>query len=121
MNKEKGKNVWLQEHKQTVFLVGTGIVVIAIAAIGYKYLRKGGCTVNPLSEKPMKAIEPLVDTSDSAKAIFRLPRRVPLHVRKLPAGQHASAYKIAKASELGINLLSNQTWVNSYSTKGTAA
>ena len=72
-------------------------------------------------ERPLDVLK-VAETSaypTSAKRTYS-PCMVELHTRKLPAGHHASAKKLAEAEELGIILETGYTIVDSYS-KGAAA
>lgn len=76
-------------------------------------------------EEAKPVIQLVTPTVEAAPAISRRPCTVPFkvdpHIRKLPAGYHASPEKVAKALERGFNLLDGQTWVDFYIKGGAVA
>lgn len=135
-NKEKKFKEWIKEHKKA--LVGAGVSITAISALvilGIKNPQvleriwgnlKSIVEKKPVGEIKTESIEPIKEflTKIEPKDIIKTtkkPHDVREHVRTLAKGYKPSEEKIKEAIEKGIELLSNQTIVDGYSTGVKAA
>lgn len=126
---------WVKAHKVRLALAGISVAAIIYAVVRGKDIAElrsflqgriskvsGGVAADLPScnmPKVYEAASPdlkIKRAYSSYSSAFTVKR----HCRMLPAGQHPSAEKKAEALESGINLLQNQTLVNSYQ-KGVAA
>ena len=128
---------WLKVHKTELILAGVGIPLIILLILGIKnqdqLLALWKSLKNKISEVPkystmtqtikkpslVEATPPrlVIHATHSYKGA-KIPQGVGSHLRNLPKGQRASAYKLATASENGFLLHPGQTWVKDY-TKNT--
>ncbi len=110
---------WIKAHKFKLIFAGS----IIITTVGAILLVKNGDSVKKIVVKQMK-----MSSSQSLEAIDKTPTipdvictptmktiDVREHLRNLPNGYHPSALKLTEASDLGIELLENQTIVSSHS------
>ena len=140
MNEQKqGFINWVKAHKKE--LIVAGVSIGAIIATMYCYRKRdnilelwkkfkveirklpsntstNSLVVDSISESvPIRAdlISPLDNTVIiPIRESTNKPFGVSEHIRNLPDGWHASATKIATASEHGYELLPGQTWVDNY-------
>lgn len=122
---------WLKKHKKEIIAIGVGVIAItgfilcaknkeAVLEFLKTFEAKAKCAS---SEANTLAVNN--DIAESAKNVRAYtapttPYNVEQHIRNLSGGRHHSAEKAAQAITLGIDLLPNQTIVDSY-TKGKAA
>lgn len=129
-NHDHSFTTWVKKHKKGLFIVGGTIVAIGVGYAVYK--NRDSITAKFKSIKPesivientqasVKAAMPIVDVIPeiSTEAVNKIINNggafgVREHLRNLPNGQNASAQKIALASQHGIKLGENQTWVENY-------
>ena len=110
---------WIKAHKSELIFAGS----IIITTVGAILLVKKGDSVKKIVVKQMK-----MSSSQSLEDIDKTPTisdvictptiktiDVREHLRNLPNGYHPSALKLTEASDLGIELLENQTIVSSHS------
>lgn len=134
---------WVKAHKKQLTITGISTLAVIGIILGIKNkdtiielwasLQKSISKAPPetptFSMPAPKTTEIRTATSElvaETKELTRAytPQTIPFnvkdHLRNLPEGWHASPEKIAEAELLGIELLPNQTLVNSY-TKGVIA
>lgn len=135
MKKRNKVIAWIKEHKKKLVLAGISIAGLIATVM----LLKNREQLEEFFESLKKAVEDenydsslqkiscseikpeMVSSSESAVPITRSPHAVKEFVRNLPLGYEASPQKRELAKEKGIDLLSNQTIVNSYRTGVGAA
>lgn len=116
---------WVKTHKRALTIGGIGIISLIGIAIG---LKNKDALVELLSSysKPIEQAVPIeIPSAETAQSIVDVPstedcvrlaeRYVRMHLRTLHEGQHHSLMKEAEAKALDIDLLPNQTLVDSYS------
>lgn len=126
---EHGFKGWWRRNKKIVIVVGG---ILTAAGCGYAVYKNWdiikGLFVSTKPELivinsqrvPVKVTAPAVDIFAENLETIRQNINggeafdVSTHIRNLPKGWKASPEKIAEAAELGINLLDNQTLVDSY-------
>lgn len=105
-----------KEHKEQI---GTGLLIVGAGvcafALGYSIgsVSKGKnveMQLDAIRAKKTFDAEILLKPAESVVKEVK----VPGYIRSLPEGYHASFEKIAEATEKGIELMENQTLVNSY-------
>lgn len=116
---------WVKAHKRALTIGGIGIISLIGIAIG---LKNKDALVELLSSysSPNEQVVPIEilaaeaaqsndDVLTTEDCILLAERYVRTHLRTLHEGQHHSLMKEAEAKALGIDLLPNQTIVDSYS------
>ena len=132
MNEQNvNEKTWWIRNKKKVFVIG-GVVIAAGGA--YLFLKNRTSIIdylkgakfnspdmNNLIEKTFvetvpDCTDPIMSNAAGAKPPINngLPYKVNEFVRKLPEGQHPSPAKVLKATELGIDLGTRYTIVDSY-------
>ena len=134
---------WVKAHKKQLTITGISTLAIIGIVLGIKnkdaiielwdslqkLISKSPSETPTFSTPAPKTMEIQSTMSEivaETKEVTRaytpstIPFNVKDHLRNLPEGWHASPEKIAEAELLGIELLPNQTLVNSY-TKGVIA
>ena len=122
---------WVKSHKTEIIVAGVSIAAITAFILGIKnkdevldFLKtvKSGANTVPLKTQALLDNNVVSETCKSPR-IYTAPQspyNVDLHIRNMSGGRHHSPEKAAEALKLGIELLPNQTIVDSY-TKGLAA
>ena len=122
---------WVKNHKTEIIVAGVSIAAITALIFAIKnknsvldFLKTSKSGANPVPLKTQALLDNNV-ISESCKStrIYTTPQNpynVDLHIRNMSGGRHHSPEKAAEALKLGIELLPNQTIVDSY-TKGLAA
>lgn len=127
--------LWVKAHKKQLLIAGVSITAIAAILLGIKKREALTSLWNELNAKIDKAPtlgmeEPVVMISDSITesvnstrgyTLPNTPVNVEWHLRNLSGGRQHSAAKAAEAVQLGIELLPNQTIVDSYTKYADAA
>lgn len=136
MREEKLKLwLWVKAHKKQLLIAGISIAAIAAILLGIKKREALASLWKELNAKIDKAPEldieePIVLLSDSVTesvnstrgyTLPNTPVSVEWHLRNLSGGRQHSAAKAAEAAQLGIELLPNQTIVDSYTKYADAA
>ena len=137
MEKRESVKKWSRNHRKQIIVAGVAMTAIAGVLIGLKRrnimqeirnsavacdlkLRSdeivAGTVLNVDYEIGKDASINIISKPDN-RTISRNPFEVTGHVRNLTAGWHPSQEKIDFAQTQGIDLLENQTFVNTY-TKG---
>ena len=137
MEKRESVKKWSRNNRKQIIVAGVAMTAIAGVLIGLKRrnimqeirnsavacdlkLRSdeivAGTVLNVDYEIGKDASINIISKPDN-RTISRNPFEVTGHVRNLPAGWHPSQEKIDFAQTQGIDLLENQTFVNTY-TKG---
>lgn len=122
---------WLKEHKKELIAAGVSVIAITGVILGIKnkgallefikaFEAKTKCV--PLEANTLAVNNVIKESAENVRAYTAptIPYNVGQHIRNLSGGRHHSAEKAAQAITLGIDLLPNQTIVDSY-TKGLAA
>ena len=127
--------LWVKAHKKQLLIAGISIAAIAAILLGIKEREALASLWKELNAKIDKAPaldieEPIVMISDSVTesvtstrgyTLPNAPVNVECHLRNLSGGRQHSAAKAAEALQLGIELLPNQTIVDSYTKYADAA
>ena len=127
--------LWVKAHKKQLLIAGISITAIAAILLGIKKREALTSLWKELNAKIDKAPalgmeEPIVMISDSITesvnstrgyTLPTTPVNVEWHLRNLSGGRQHSAAKAAEAVQLGIELLPNQTIVDSYTKYADAA
>lgn len=126
---KKGFLAWVKAHKKQLIMAGVGITTIIAVILGIKNkaalealwlsleesIKKVPAEVTPaITETPVTV--PVVETVVSTRS-YTAPSEtfdVSQHIRTMSAGKHHSPEKAAEAALLGIELLPNQTLVDTY-------
>lgn len=129
---------WVKAHKKQLTIAGISTLAIIGIALGIKnkdaIIELWESLQKSISKSPSETPAPktmeiqstMSEIVAETKEVTRVytPSTIPFnvkdHLRNLPEGWHASPEKITEAELLGIELLPNQTLVNSY-TKGVIA
>lgn len=129
MEKKKSEfYAWLKSHKKQLIVAGISVGVIICVVMGIKNkdaIIKLWASLDKALEKtpkntPMRIpTQQIEDTASDliCPRVYTLPQEafdVSQHIRMLPRNQHHSAKKAAEAMSLGIDLLPNQTIVDTY-------
>ncbi|MCQ9209414.1 hypothetical protein [Granulicatella seriolae] len=140
MEKEQSAFIsWIKAHKKELIFSGITITTLIVFILGMKNMdsikelwaalqesmskKSIDKSIMKIAESPVSLSESLSTTSINLPPIHNKQNTifdVSGHPRNLPMARNASPEKIAMATELGINLLPQQTWVNTY-TKGLSA
>lgn len=135
---------WIEVHKKQLTIAGISTLGAIVIFLGIKNkdaiiefwkslqmsisnapveLPKVGSSVSKAPETRTTMMKILTETKDIAGSYTPSTSsfNVKEHLRNLPAGWHASPKKIAEAELHGIDLLPNQTFVNTYMKGGIAA
>ncbi len=125
---QKRFTAWVKAHKKQLLIAGISVTAI-IGIIGLKNKESikeiWDALESSLSKTPEKLPETITDMQIDTLVIEEVipvrlytspqePFDVRLHIRNLSGGRHHSAEKAAEAAILGIELLPNQTLVDSY-------
>ena len=127
--------LWVKAHKKQLLIAGISITAIAAILLGVKNKEALASLWKELNAKidqaptldikdPIgKITDPVVDSVNSARdyTLPNTPVNVERHLRTLSGGRQHSAAKAAEAAQLGIELLPNQTIVDSYTKYSDAA
>lgn len=127
--------LWVKSHKKQLLIAGISITAIAAILLGIKKREALTSLWKELNAKIDKTPaldieEPIVTISDSVTesvnstrgyTLPNTPVNVEWHLRNLSGGRQHSAAKAAEAAQLGIELLPNQTIVDSYTKYSDAA
>ena len=120
---------WVMEHKKQLLFAGISISVVLGLIIGVnnkEALEKLRATleekiqkssnIKQIAETPSLTSVPKIEGSAISRGYTRPqePVNVVFHVRTMAVGRHHSAEKAAEAATLGIELLPNQTLVDTY-------
>ncbi len=122
---------WLKSHKTELIVAGVSIAAITGLILGMKnkdtvleFLKTTKSKIKSVSlEINTLQDDNVILESSKTTRIYTAPQNpynVDWHIRNMSGGRHHSAEKEAEALALGIELLPNQTIVDSY-TKGLAA
>lgn len=129
MEKKKAEfYIWLKSHKKQLIVAGISVGVIICVVMGIKNkdaIIKLWASLDKALEKtpkntPMRIpTQQIEDTASDliCPRVYTLPQEafdVSQHIRTLPRNQHHSAKKATEAMSLGIDLLPNQTIVDTY-------
>ena len=129
MEKKKAEfYIWLKSHKKQLIVAGisVGVIICVVMVIKNKdAIIKLWASLDKALEKtpkntPMRIpTQQIEDTASDliCPRVYTLPQEafdVSQHIRTLPRNQHHSAKKAAEAMSLGIDLLPNQTIVDTY-------
>ena len=129
MEKKKSEfYAWLKSDKKQLIVAGISVGVIICVVMGIKNkdaIIKLWASLDKALEKtpkntPMRIpTQQIEDTASDliCPRVYTLPQEafdVSQHIRMLPRNQHHSAKKAAEAMSLGIDLLPNQTIVDTY-------
>lgn len=115
---------WVKAHKRVLTIGGVSIISLIGIAIGFKNKDALAELLSSFSS-PIEQAVPIetlateaaqsIDDVPSTKDYIRLAEQhVRMHIRNLPEGQHHSLMKAAEAEMRDIDLLPNQTIVDSY-------
>lgn len=127
--------LWVKAHKKQLLIAGLSITAIAAILIGVKNKEALASLWKELNAKidqapvldmkePLEMIsDPVVESVNSTReyTLPNTPVKVDRHLRTLSGGRQHSAAKAAEAAQLGIELLPNQTIVDSYTKYADAA
>lgn len=127
--------VWVKSHKKQLLIAGISITAIVAILLGIQKRESLTSLWKELNAKIDKTPaldieEPIVMISDSVTdsvnstqgyTLPNTPVNVEWHLRNLSSGRQHSAAKAAEAVQLGIELLPNQTIVDSYTKYADAA
>lgn len=115
---------WVKAHKRVLTIGGVSIISLIGIAIGLKnkdalaeLLSSFSSPIEqavPIEILATEAAQSIDDVSSTEDYIRLVEQYVRMHIRNLPEGQHHSLMKAAEAEMLGIDLLPNQTIVDSY-------
>ena len=122
---------WLKKHKKEIIAAGISVIAITGLVICVKnkdavleFLKRfeADAKCDPSGINSLTVENVIAGSTENVRMYTAptSPYNVEQHIRNLPEGRHHSAEKAAQAIILGIDLLPNQTIVNSY-TKGLAA
>lgn len=131
--KKYENNLWLTQNKRKILIFGGILVCVAGGVLLYKYrgdILKRSEIISKSTKKDttiirdetshfasppvIKDLSETVVKNYSCKLNGGQPFNIVGHVRNLPAGQKPSIEKVRIATELGIELNSNQTLVKPY-------
>lgn len=125
----KGFIVWIKTHKKQLLIAGISVTAIIGIILGLKNkeaIKELWETLeNSLSKTSDKLPESITIVQTSPPVIEEVipirmytspqePFDVSQHIRNLSGGRHHSVEKAAEAAALGIDLLPNQTLVDTY-------
>lgn len=136
-DQKKGIIEWAKAHKKQLTIAGTSTLAVIGIILGLKnkdaIIELWASLQKSISKAPAELPKPSSPVPKTLKAKITMaelmaetkevtrsytPSTIPFnvkdHLRNLPEGWHASPEKIAEAELLGIELLLNQTLVNSY-------
>lgn len=127
--------LWVKSHKKQLLIAGISITAIAGILLGIKKKEALVSLWKELNAKidkmptldikePLEMIPDSVVESVGSAREYTLPSaavNVEWHLRTLSGGRQHSAAKAAEAAQLGIELLPNQTIVDSYTKYADAA
>ena len=115
---------WVKAHKRVLTIGGVSIISLIGIAIGFKNKDALAELLSSFSGPIEQAVPIEILATEAAQSIDDVPstedyirlveQYVRMHIRNLPDGQHHSLMKAAEAEMLGIDLLPNQTIVDSY-------
>ena len=115
---------WVKAHKRVLTIGGVSIISLIGIAIGLKNKDALAELLSSFSSPIEQAVPIEILATETAQSIDDVPstedyirlveQYVRMHIRNLPEGQHHSLMKAAEAEMLGIDLLPNQTIVDSY-------
>lgn len=115
---------WVKAHKRVLTIGGVSIISLIGIAIGLKNKDALAELLSSFSRPIEQAVPIEILATETAQSIDDVPstedyirlveQYVRMHIRNLPEGQHHSLMKAAEAEMLGIDLLPNQTIVDSY-------
>lgn len=122
---------WVKSHKTEIIVAGVSIAAITALILEIKnkdavleLLKTVKSESNPVPLKTQALLNNnAISESCKSTRIYTAPQNpynVDWHIRNMSGGRHHSPEKAAEALKLGIELLPNQTIVDSY-TKGLAA
>ena len=130
MEKKKSEfYVWLKSHKKQLIVAGISVGAIICVVMGIKNkdtiirlwasLDKALEKTSGITPTGIPTQHHIEDTVSGliCPRVYTLPQEafdVSQHIRTLPRNQHHSAKKAAEAMSLGIDLLPNQTIVDTY-------
>ena len=116
--KENKFTAWVKAHKSELIIAG-GIVITTVGAIllmdnwdAVKSIMHGEPKIKPSRPLNVAAEVPTIPVVESEPILKIIDVRE--HLRNLPQGHHPSTWKIAEATELGIELAENQTIVSAH-------
>ena len=121
---------WVKKHKKDILIAGGAIIAIGAGYVVYKNWDSINALFKSNKPEPIVINNPQVSVEIAMPVVDVLPEipkemankilnggeafSVCEHIRNLPKGCNASVEKIALASEHGITLDQNQTWVENY-------
>ena len=115
---------WVKAHKRVLTIGGVSIISLIGIAIGFKNKDALAELLSSFSGPIEQAVPIEILATEAAQSFDDVPstedyirlveQYVRMHIRNLPDGQHHSLMKAAEAEMLGIDLLPNQTIVDSY-------
>ena len=116
---------WLNKHKKEIIAAGVSVIAITGFILSIKnkdalleflktFEAKTKCVSSETSTFAVNNV--IADSAKNVRAYTAptIPYSVEQHIRNLSGGRHHSAEKAAQAIALGIDLLPNQTIVDSY-------
>ena len=115
---------WVKAHKRVLTIGGVSIISLIGIAIGFKNKDALAELLSSFSSPIEQAVPIEILATEAAQSIDDVPstedyirlveQYVRMHIRNLPEGQHHSLMKAAEAEMRDIDLLPNQTIVDSY-------
>lgn len=115
---------WVKAHKRVLAIGGVSIISLIGIAIGFKNKDALAELLSSFSGPIEQAVPIEILATEAAQSIDDVPstkdyirlaeQHVRMHIRNLSEGQHHSLMKAAEAEMLGIDLLPNQTIIDSY-------
>ena len=126
---QKGFIAWVKAHKKQLLIAGISITAITGIILGLKNKESvkelWDALENSLSKTPeelhesitrVQTVPPVIEEVIPVR-LYTSPQEpfdVSQHIRNLSGGRHHSIEKAAEAAALGIDLLPNQTLVDTY-------
>lgn len=117
LTKENKFTTWIDSHKEELIIVSS-IAITAIGAIlvadNWEFVKGAVCgTPKAMKFTALKTSNQNTIIAIKSEQVFKS-TSVKEHLRNLPKGHHPSAWKIAAATESGIELAENQTMVSAH-------